>query len=158
MSNRKNVLSSLCLLILGLFLGSQSIRFPIWGTTGPQAGFFPLCVAIVIIGLSLSIAIKSLILIRAGDTGKASGPIERRSSDIYKVTSYVILMIFYGIFMERLGFLITSAFFVILCLRYVERKGWRNTLLIGLGSVGVSYMLFVYLLGVRLPKGIIEWF
>lgn len=158
MVHKKDLLSSFCMLVVGLLLAFQSLRLSIWSQSGPEAGFFPLVVAVIIIGLSLYIIIKSLILIRSKNKEKVLEAQEKKVVSVFKVSFYAILMLFYGIALEKVGFLITSTLFLILILKYVERQGWKITILVGSASIIVSYILFMYFLGVPLPRGLIKWF
>ena len=62
MIDKKDLSSSVFLLVFGLFLAFKSMRLSVWSKFGPDEGFFPLSVAIIIIGLSLTILVKSILL------------------------------------------------------------------------------------------------
>jgi putative tricarboxylic transport membrane protein len=153
---KKDISSSLCLFALGLFLALQSARLSVWGRSGPEAGFFPFVVAVIIIGLSFFITGQST-LSRAQEKEKISEEREDNRINIFRVSSYGILMLLYGISIVRVGFLITSALFLFLILKYVERQSWKITILLGSASMLISYLLFVYLLKVPFPRGFIKW-
>ena len=153
--NKKDFASGLALLALGLFLAFQSIRLPLWGGSGPEAGFYPLTIAVIIVSLSLFLVLKSGILARPKGEGKL---VEEGQEKIrlYKVFAYLVLMLLYGILVEQLGFLITSVLLLFLILKFVERQGWKATLLVGVTSIVISYALFVYFLQVPLPRGFLQ--
>lgn len=157
MLDKKNFSSGLCLLGLGLFLVFQSLRLQVWSRSGPEAGFFPLVISGLIIGFSLIIIIQSLVRIGAQVGGKILEVKEKDVVSTFKVCSYAILLTFYGISIQNVGFLITSTLFLFLTLKYVERQSWKITILVGGASIILSYLLFVYFLGVPLPKGLIEY-
>ena len=152
---RKDLISSICLFVLGLSLALQSVRLSVWGRSGPEAGFFPFIVAVIIIGLSLFTAGRSA-LNRTQEKGKISEEREDHRINIFRVSSYGILMLLYGVSIARVGFLITSVLFLFLILKYVERQSWKITILLGAASMLISYLLFVYLLKVPFPKGFIK--
>jgi putative tricarboxylic transport membrane protein len=154
-SNKKDFASGLVLLALGLFLAFQSIRLPLWGGSGPEAGFYPLTIAVIIVSLSLFLVLKSGIFTRPNGEEKltAQGMEKIR---LHKVFAYLVLMLLYGILVESLGFLITSALLLFLILKFVERQGWKATLLVGVPSIVISYALFVYFLQVPLPRGFLQ--
>lgn len=133
------------------------MRLSVWSRFGPDEGFFPLAVAVIIIGLSLIIFIKSFFSTRPQEKEKTSEEQERIKTIIFKVSIYTALMLVYGFLMEKVGFLITSALFIIPIVKYVEGQNWKITILVGIGSIIVSYILFVYFLGVPLPRGFIKW-
>ena len=153
---KKDISSSLFFLVLGLSLALQSLRLSVWGRSGPEAGFFPFVIAVIIIGLSLFISGQS-VLSQAQEREEISEKKEDHSKNIFRVSSYGILMLLYGVSIVRVGFLITSILFLFLILKYVERQNWKITILLGSVSMLTSYLLFVYLLKVPLPKGFIKW-
>jgi putative tricarboxylic transport membrane protein len=123
----KDLFSGLFLFVLGFFLAFGSARLSVWSRFGPSEGFFPLLIAVILMGFSLIII------------------------------SYIVVIILYGLLLEKIGFLITSILFLFISLKYVEKQGWKMTILVGLASIITSYFLFVHLLGVLLPKGIVKW-
>ena len=153
--NKKDFASGIALLVLGLFLAFQSIRLPLWGGSGPEAGFYPLAIAVIIVSLSSFLVLKSGIFSRLkGEKRLASQGGEKIR--LYKVFAYLVLMLLYGILVEKVGFLITSALLLILILKLVERQDWKATLLVGVTSIVISYALFVYFLQVPLPRGFLQ--
>ena len=154
--HKKDFSSGFFLLALGLFLVFSSIRLSVWTGLGPQEGFFPLVTGIIIIGCSLIIVIKSLSLTQVTEKEGKFNEQEKNEVNIFKVFSYGLLMLFYAILMESVGFLITSALFLTLILKYVEKQDCKITILVALASIIISYLLFVYFLGVPLPKGIVK--
>jgi putative tricarboxylic transport membrane protein len=155
-SNKKDFASGLALFVLGLFLAFHSIRLPLWGGSGPEAGFYPLAVAVIIVSLSLFLVLKSAILTRPkGEEKLAEQGMEK--IHLHKVFAYLVLVLLYGILVERVGFLITSALLLFLILKFVERQGWKATLLVGVTSIVIGYTLFVYFLQVPLPRGFLQY-
>jgi putative tricarboxylic transport membrane protein len=147
-ANKKDLSSGLFFLVLGLLLILLSLRHSIWGGAGPQEGFFPLLIGLMIVGFSLTILLQSLW--SRGENGMEP---KEEGLSVFRVAAYISLMLLYGVFFEGAGFLITSTLFLLLILKGVEKKPWKITLLVGLISVMVSYFLFASLLGVPLPQG-----
>jgi putative tricarboxylic transport membrane protein len=156
MFDKRDLISSFCLLVLGLLMAFQSLKMAVWSRSGPQEGFFPLFIAVIIIGLSLLIFLKSAILARA-EKKETKKKHEESEVSFFRVFSYFILMLLYGLLIEKVGFLITSILFLILILKYMERQDWWITIVLGSASVIVGYFLFVSFLGVPLPRGLIKW-
>jgi putative tricarboxylic transport membrane protein len=157
MFDKKDFSSGLFFFGLGLFMAFRSIQHSVWSKLGPDEGFFPLCIALIIIGVSLIIITGSFISARLRKKERKSEAQEEKVFNVFKVSSYAVLMLLYAVLFGSVGFLITSALFLVLILKYVERQGWKITILLGLSSVIISYVLFVYFLGVFLPKGLISW-
>jgi putative tricarboxylic transport membrane protein len=155
--NKKDLASGLFFLALGLFLILWCRGFSIWSSNGPEEGFFPFFTGIIIMASSLLILAKSFVLSRAPEKeGKLVDP--ENGVNVFKVSSYAILMLLlYGFLMESLGFLIASVLFLTLTIKVIEKQSWKITLLVASVSIVVSYILFVYFMGVPLPKGVSKW-
>jgi putative tricarboxylic transport membrane protein len=157
MLNNKDLMSGFLFFILGLFLGFKSMQHPIWSSFGPDEGFFPFTIAILIIALSLALIIKSFISNRHQKKEELLEKKEIKSVNIFRVSSYAAMMTLVGFLIESIGFLVSSTLFMIIILKYVEGKSWKITILVGFGTIIVSYLIFVYFLRVPLPKGYIIW-
>jgi putative tricarboxylic transport membrane protein len=151
--DKKDFASSLFLLVLGLFLAFQSLRLSVWSQFGPDEGFFPLAIAVVIIVLSLIILLKALHPARAPVGTGVVGTWREKGQAIVRVSFYAILMVGYGLLMEKLGFLIASTLLLFPLAKIVERQSWTKALMLVGISLATSYILFAYVLGVPLPKG-----
>ena len=133
----------------GAFYALLSLRLSIWSSAGPQEGFFPLLIAALICGLSLSILVGSLAF-PAPEAG-----VQEKVSPV-PILAYAALMVLYAFLLDRIGFLATSAAFIFVVLKYVEKQSWSTALWVGPASILISYLLFVYFLGVPLPRGILR--
>lgn len=153
----KDLISSISLLIVGIIYGGLSLRLPFWSGTGPQEGFFPLTIAAVMIGMSLFILVQSLISNSPLRGKKGSDELEGEVVNRSRVLSYGIWMTLYAAFFEEVGFLVTSTLFLLLMMKYTEKQSWKMTISVGAASILASYLLFVYFLGVPLPKGWMQW-
>jgi hypothetical protein len=153
-SNRKEFISGSFLFAVGLFVFVQSLRLPIWSMTGPQEGFFPLMVAVIMIGVSLTLIYKTFGLTEARGKNILSEMGGREKSNIFRLLSYAILMLLLSLFLEKVGFLASGMLFLIMILKFVEKHSWKTTLWIACISILLSYLIFVNFLGVPLPRTI----
>lgn len=64
-----------------------------------------------------------------------------------------LLTLGYIIFLERLGFFITSFLLIFVILKWLENFLWKKAILIPALTLGASYLLFILFLKVNLPKG-----
>ena len=64
-------------------------------------------------------------------------------------------LFFYGLFLEKLGYLIVTLITMVLLYLGMGLKGWRPVLIASVLTVAVTYFLFTYL-GVRFPAGILR--
>ena len=156
-NRKKDLISSISILTVGVIYAGLSLRLPFWSGTGPQEGFFPLTIAAVMIGMSLFILVQSLSSNPPLRAEKGSEEPENEVFNRSRVLSYGIWMTLYAVFFEKLGFLITSILFLLLIMKYTEKQSWKMTISVGAASILGSYLLFVYFLGVPLPKGLMQW-
>jgi putative tricarboxylic transport membrane protein len=151
MVNRKDLASGFCMLLLGIWLAYQATRLSVW-KGGPNEGFFPLMIAILMMGLSLGVMLKGLLRPAPKEEG-AKG--ER--TVFTRVVLYAILMFLYGALLEAAGFVITTLLFLVFVLKFAEKQQWKRTIIVGVLSVLASYLLFVYALDVPLSRGLWSW-
>jgi len=154
---KKDLISSISLLSVGIIYAGLSLRLPFWSGTGPQEGFFPLTIAAIMIGMSLFLLVQSL---SSNPPLRAEKGGEEPENEVFnrsRVLAYGIWMTLYAVFFERVGFLITSILFLLLIMKYTEKQSWKMTISVGAASILGSYLLFVYFLGVPLPKGLMQW-
>jgi hypothetical protein len=65
-------------------------------------------------------------------------------------------MLFYGLLIKPVGFFITTFVFLLMILKYVEKQRWRRSILLGVATTLLGYVLFKYWLGVPLPMGLMK--
>jgi putative tricarboxylic transport membrane protein len=117
----------------------------------PNPGFFPLLGGSILLLLSLTNLI--IALLRPGEEkAERFFPYPFSLKRILLLLSSLILFV---VVLDYLGTLITSFVLIVFLLRYLEpQKWWVTVLTAGLVTV-VFYLLFVVLLNVQLPKGIL---
>lgn len=152
----KDLISGLFLTGLGFYITFGSLRLSIWSRFGPDEGFFPLVTGIIIIGSSLLLVIRALHLTERDEKKDVPEIQEGVVRNVFKLCMYVLVIMLYGLLFEKGGFLIISGLFLLVMLKYVEKQSWKMTILIGSTSIIISYLLFVYFLGVLLPKGLLK--
>jgi putative tricarboxylic transport membrane protein len=156
----REFLSSLFFFGFGLFVLYQSLQFTIWSDSEPGPGFFPLLTGFLITGFSVSILIK-LFISNKTLTNEIESEDESEKDNgkmnYARVFAYIILMLLYGLFLEKVGWLIITAVFLILILKYVEKQSWKRTTLLTLSGLAAIYLIFVYFLSIQLPQGLIIW-
>ena len=163
MLDKRNWWSGIFFLSLGLFLVITSMRLSVWSEIGPNEGFFPLMIGMIIIGLSVNL-VRPFLSAHALRRRKIESETEEQSAtprkevNVFRVVSYALLMLLYAVSMEKAGFLFASAIFLLLILKGVERQSWKITVFVGLITLITSYLLFFHFLRVSLPRGFIPWF
>lgn len=66
-----------------------------------------------------------------------------------------VLLVGYALLLRPLGFLPTSALFLILAIKLLWRQGWGITLLVSLGALVLIYIVFRIVFTVLMPSGIV---
>ncbi|WP_095588151.1 tripartite tricarboxylate transporter TctB family protein [Actibacterium ureilyticum] len=71
------------------------------------------------------------------------------------VLVFALLLVGYGIVLRPLGFLPTSALFLIAALKILARRNWGWTLAISLGSLVAIWLIFRIVFSVLMPTGLV---
>jgi putative tricarboxylic transport membrane protein len=116
----------------------------------PGPGFLPFGLAICLIIISLALILKSW----KGEL--SSVPFWPQRTWLRPLLG-VSILIFYALVIERLGFLLTTFFFLIIWMRLIERIRWRRLIGISVGTTAGLYLIFVFFLEVPLPAGFLKW-
>lgn len=123
------------------------------GVPGP--GFLPFISGIILIALSLMVFIPAL-----GDKKEERGAGEKgkffpERDSPRKILLALAFLSAYGISLEYAGYLLTTFLFMVFISRLMEPERWRTVLILAFSTSVLSYLLFVVLLEVQLPKGIL---
>jgi putative tricarboxylic transport membrane protein len=147
LKNRDLVSSIIWMALGGLFVvGALQLGLTRRGVPGP--GFLPFLTGLALIFVSLFVLIPAL-----GRRKNAESSDFFPERDSFRKLLFVLVALFtFGIAMKYLGYLLTAFLFVALVMK---PKGWRTTALLALVTAVVSYALFVVLLEVNLPKGLL---
>jgi putative tricarboxylic transport membrane protein len=135
-------------LILGIIICVESYRFNLGHFNNPGPGFLPFGAGLILGSLSLIVMTLSL----CKKTIEIESFWEERSR-WPKVALTMTIILFYGLLLETLGFLLTTFIIMGFLFRVFEPQKW-STVFLGaiLSSVG-SYIIFQVWLEVELPKG-----
>ncbi|AJE44870.1 tripartite tricarboxylate transporter TctB family protein [Celeribacter indicus] len=71
------------------------------------------------------------------------------------VIIFALFLVAYGILLRPLGFLPTSALFLIASIKLLSKRGWGFTLAVSLGSLILIYLVFRIVFTVLMPAGIV---
>jgi putative tricarboxylic transport membrane protein len=150
MKNRDLVSSIIWMVFGGLFVvGALQHGLTKKGVPGP--GFLPFFTGLALIFVSLFVLIPAL-----SQRKKTENSDFFPERDSLKKLLFVLAVLFaFGIAMKYLGYLLTTFLFMFFVTWVMKPKGWRTTALLALGTAVVSYTLFVVLLEVNLPKGLL---
>lgn len=142
------VTASLLMSLAGLvFYDAVRLGFG-WGADGPQSGFFPAWLAIIMIGCCGVIMIQA---IRSGErkpfvTREQLGPVLKV---LWPAAVSVALMHFVGLY-------VASAIYIAFYMRWVGRHSWLAVLLVSIGIPLGTFFVFELWFLVPMPKGPLE--
>ena len=131
--------------LLAIPVGAASWGFGVGSPKSPGAGFWPLLIALVMIGLGVS-----LILRPTPNAMTAAG-----ESRWGKFIVSLGTLAFYVVAIEPLGYLSATVVMLFVQLRWVESRSWKSSAAIAVLMAVISLVLFRVLLKVSLPEGVI---
>jgi putative tricarboxylic transport membrane protein len=152
---KRDIFSSLLLFLVSAAYTAGSFGYPIWDRFGPGPGFFPL-----VLGFLLCVLSGVLLLVRAvkpGPSGQClTASDSLRLQEIGKSLIYLGAILCFYLFFNRVGSLLTIFFFMMVVLVFMNRRPVKLSLSVSLLSVVLVYVVFVRILGVPLPGGLLK--
>ncbi|MBL8706459.1 MAG: tripartite tricarboxylate transporter TctB family protein [Rhodospirillales bacterium] len=141
--------TAIAMIVFGLVVIGGSLSVGIgWAIEGPQAGFFPFWVAIVIIVASV-LNIAKAYASRDGKLFSEWGQLRQVGKVLAPTTVYVFAVPWLGIYLA-------SALLVAGFMRWIGRYSWAMVAIISIALPIVAYITFEKWFLVPLPKGPIE--
>ncbi len=144
-----DVLTASLLMSLGCLVLYDAVRLGFgWGPDGPQSGFFPGWLAIIMIGCCGVIMTQA---VRKGDnkpfvTSEQLGPVLKV---LWPMVAAVVLMYFVGLY-------VASAIYMAFYMRWVGRHSWPVVFIIAIGIPVATFFVFELWFLVPMPKGPLE--
>ncbi len=121
-----------------------------WASDGPQSGYFPLRIGVILCIASLAVALRSLL-------GK------QRNFEVFvswarlKLVLMVLLpTAVYVLAIQFLGIYVASTLFIGAFMRVMDKSKWLKTLLVSVGVSALLFWMFEVQFKVPLPKGPLE--
>ncbi|WP_088344437.1 MULTISPECIES: tripartite tricarboxylate transporter TctB family protein [Rhodomicrobium] len=142
---------SLILIALGILLAWDNWRVGArWAADGPQTGFFPFRLALILIAASLW---GLFVSVRAA--AQEGGAFVERAQ-FKRVLQVLVPMVIYVVSISYLGIYVPSGLLVIGFMRYLGGSSWLSACLTGIIFAALVFVLFDIEFRVLLPKGPIE--
>jgi putative tricarboxylic transport membrane protein len=149
--SKKDFRSSLIWLVFSIGVCIESYRLGMATLRNPGPGLYPFGIGLIMAIISL-IVLFSSILGEKG-TGSAEEPEEKvNKRDLILV---VILLFLYAVILERLGFVLSTLFFIIFILTIIEKKRWYTAISFAVLATVMIYAVFNLWLDSNLPRGIL---
>lgn len=151
----RDLQSGLFCLALGILVAAGSLHQGLMRRGVPGPGFLPFFTAILFIALSLAVLIPAF----GGGKGKEElregAKLFSEKDSLKKVLLSLTALFAYGLLLSYAGYLLTTFIFMLFILRIVEPVPWKTVVWTALATAVSSYLLFVVLLEVQLPPGIL---
>jgi hypothetical protein len=125
-----------------------------WGADGPEAGYFPFYIGLILCLASLVNFVAAL-RIKGGDSFVSVSSLKMILSVMIPTVVYVGLIGGVGP-VPALGIYVASAIFIALFMKWLGKYAWPITVAVSLGVPVVFYLLFEIWFKVPLPKGPLE--
>src|SRR5438105_482875 len=125
-----------------------------WGSDGPQAGYFPFYIGVII---CIASAFNLYAAIVAGEGGRKTFVWwdQLRMILVVMVPSVVYVALIANPWMS-LGIYVASALFIAFFMRYLGKYGWVKVVAVSIGNMVVYFLMFEIWFRVPLPKGPLE--
>jgi putative tricarboxylic transport membrane protein len=144
-----DIIAASLLTALGALVLAEAIRLGFrWGPDGPQSGFFPFLLAVILIGHSLAIIVRA---VRRHSTTPFTTPAQMRS--VLTVAAPAAAMV---AVMQFLGLYVASALYLGFYVRRVGRHSWVTALGLAVFVPLAIFVIFERWFLVPLPKGPLE--
>ena len=142
---------ALLFLALGAIVIYDSARLGAkWADDGPQTGYFPFYIGLLICAASVANLIAAL-MIRAGDD---KGFVE--VGQLKLVLAVLVPSAIYVALIGWLGIYVASALFIAFFMRQLGEYAWWKTAAVSIGNSVVFFMIFEVWFKIPLPKGPLE--
>jgi putative tricarboxylic transport membrane protein len=119
-----------------------------WDADGPQSGFFPFWLAVLLVGAAVAIGVQSW-----RRSGAVAFVTAERFRPVLAVLAPAVAMV---IAMEGLGLYVASALYLAFYTRWMGRHGWPTVVALGVGVPLVTFVIFERWFYVQMPKGPLE--
>ncbi|MER0240295.1 tripartite tricarboxylate transporter TctB family protein [Fulvimarina sp. MAC8] len=136
-----------------LAVASATLLWSAYGISGFESlsapGAVPMATTAVMVGTTVIILARTLRKPRASD--------ETIARHILPPVVLILaaMLVAYAFLLVPLGFLPTSALFLVLAIKLLARRGWLFTLAVSLASLLVVYGLFRLVFTVLMPPGVV---
>jgi putative tricarboxylic transport membrane protein len=151
--NSADLLSGFFWAGVSIFVAVESFRLNVGTFHNPGPGFLPLCSAVIFGALGFVLIVTNIRKKRW----------ERRAGDLWKHVEWkkvvwVVLSLFlYAFLFSKIGYLLATVGEMTFLLRITRRsKMWIPEIASALMIALASYLLFRVLMGIQLPKGLLE--
>jgi len=153
-----DLITAVVLMLLGGVVLYDALRLGVgWGTDGPQSGFFPFWLAMLLLLVALAVFVQA----HVRGTGKPFATSRQLRSVLQvlaPVAGFVVLTDPPGPW-TGLGLYVAGALYLAFYMRWVGRHDWRAVVALALIVPVITFLVFETWFLVPMPKGPVEaWF
>ena len=146
-----DVTVSLLLLVLAATLGFDNWRTGIaWDSTGPEAGYFPFYIGIIIVFCSVITLYQALAIKAAQNTSFVM------RGQLKMVTLVMVPTVLYVGLINWLGIYVASTIYIALFMWWLGKYSWVKYVPVSVGVSVAFFLMFEVWFKVPLPKGPLE--
>jgi hypothetical protein len=139
------------ILLFGLVVLSDSYRLGArWGDDGPQPGYFPFYVGLLICVSSATTLVRALRNRALGGESFVS------RGELKKILTVLVPSVIYVGLVAYLGFYVASTLFIAYFMRWLGKYSWFMVVLVSVGVNAAFFLTFEIWFSVPLPKGPLE--
>jgi putative tricarboxylic transport membrane protein len=148
---RADQVSAAVWLTVGIVILLQSRELEYMEEYGPGPGFLPYWLGVLFVVLGIVLFAKATFF--AENTEVIELPTGRGAYQLLLVIASIVGL---ALLTEAIGFIICIGLMFFFLLAFVERRGWKFALVMGIGSASVFWIVFEFGLDLRLPPGVLE--
>jgi putative tricarboxylic transport membrane protein len=159
---RKDIASSLVLILFSLTFLMYTTRYPLDDWENPGPAVFPLLLGGLLLFLAVWQLIRAFLSPNAPDRLRGKGSLITAVKAFFldnqgeaKVFIMTALLVLYILMMQWIGFFVSTFLLVILSSRLMERRDWVRPIVLSLGVCLFCYLLFEIWLKVSFPRGLL---
>jgi putative tricarboxylic transport membrane protein len=121
-----------------------------WASDGPEAGYFPFFIGLLICVCSVVVFVQSLLKAKTDRTVFVTvGQLKQVMVILGPSTAYVL-----GV--QLIGLYVSSAIFIFLFMKVAGKYSWLRSVMVGAAVSIISFVLFEIWFKIPLPKGPLE--
>jgi putative tricarboxylic transport membrane protein len=146
---------AILIFIFGVVVAWDSTRLGSkWGSDGPEAGYFPYYIGLILCIASIVNFISAL-RAQGGDSFVSVVSLKLVVSVMVPTLVYVLLIGGIGSW-DGLGIYVASTIFIALFMKWLGKYGWGKTIAVSVAVPIVFFLMFEVWFKVPLPKGPLE--
>jgi putative tricarboxylic transport membrane protein len=150
---RNDLVPGMIWMALGISVSIYSSRLRLGTLGGPGPGLMPFLLGLSLCICSVLVITRSLVLTIREKGMRGEGVWSQ--VDLKKIILVISSLLGYAFILEKIGFVITTIVILFILFRTVGSQKWHYVLVSSLLTVFVTYLVFVIILKVELPHGIL---